>query len=331
MLLGIYLPFGEEIKNWIKSHDAHQRSNRSTNIQQCGLSQPDRAGLESIVAKLLDDHPSTFYFRSFCPYRSTFGYAAAALRKNSFEGGCDPVFSLALFGTAILGISLTMGSRLGLWSIVVWRLLGLGPVENTSLVPWIVLVGGIHQPYCQSHRRGIKSPGFSTLGAFDDRVFYLLTRSGILGILLLTPLQRWGWKWRSHFGSFLVLGAATFLYRYKDHTDTRQRRPYIRGEFWMYVGSLVLFSAVLINASSSLPVLNTIVRTWCQLHGKGDQRPIPALQQIPTLDRCLYWYPFRIHRYGFPTEVRKKPGKRFWMLVSLYVLVAAIFTGLTTI
>ena len=101
----------------------------------------------------------------------------------------------------------------------------------------------------------------------------------------------------------------------------------------MYVGSLVLFffCVVLINASSSLPVLNTIVRTFDASYiGRVIKDPIPHYNKYQLWIVVFIGILFRIHSMAFHRGTQK-PGKRFWMLVSLYVLVAAIFTGLTTI
>ena len=337
MLLGIYLPFGEEIKIGSNPMMLIREVTAAPIFNNADyLSLIQGRGLNPLLQNYwMTIHPP-FIFAAFALTVVPFGYAIAALRKNSFEGWLRPVLPWALFGTAILGISLTMGS---LWA---YEALSFGgywawdPVENTSLVPWIVLVGGIHTNLiAKATGRGIKSTLLFYLGGFLMIVYStLLTRSGILGDTSAHAFTEMGLEWQLTFFllSFLVLGAATFLYRYKIiPTPAKEEAVYSR-EFWMYVGSLVLFfSAVLINASSSLPVLNTIVRTFDASYiGRVIKDPIPHYNKyqlwiavfIGILSAFTVWLSYR---------GTQKPGKRFWMLVSLYVLVAAIFTGLTTI
>ena len=141
-----------------------------TNIQQCGLSQPDPGqGLNPLLQNYwMTIHPPLFS-QLFALTVVPFGYAiAAALRKNSFEGWLRPVLPWALFGTAILGISLTMGSLWayealsfgGYWAWDPCRKYIVGAMDRAGR--WHT-----HQPYCQSHRQGHQiNPTFLPLGAF---------------------------------------------------------------------------------------------------------------------------------------------------------------------
>jgi len=127
-------------------------------------------------------HPPTL-FLGFASTIIPFAYALSGLMQKDFSNWLKPVLPWALFSGFILGTGILMG---GAWA---YEALSFGgywawdPVENMSLVPWIVLVAGIHTNLVA------KSTGFS-VGATLSLYFLsfilvvyssFLTRSGILG------------------------------------------------------------------------------------------------------------------------------------------------------
>ncbi|MBK8505197.1 MAG: cytochrome c biogenesis protein CcsA [Saprospiraceae bacterium] len=103
---------------------------------------------------------------------------------------------MGTFSGAILGTGIVMG---GAWA---YEALSFGgywawdPVENASLVPWLILLGGIHTNLVA------RSTGHSVKGSF---IFYslafffvlystFLTRSGILGDSSVHALLKWDWN-----------------------------------------------------------------------------------------------------------------------------------------
>jgi cytochrome c-type biogenesis protein CcmF len=209
-------------------------------------------------------HPPTV-FCSFALSVVPFAYAIAALWTNTYEEWLKPVFRWALMSAAILGIALIMGS---IWA---YEALSFGgywawdPVENTSLVPWIILVGGIHSNLiARATGQGLKSTFLFYIFGFLLIVYStLLTRSGILGDTSAHAFTEMGLEWQLTFfnGTFLLIGLVLFFVRYKKITSPAKEESAVSREFWMYVGSLVLmFSGLLINGSSSLPVYNKIRR-----------------------------------------------------------------------
>lgn len=209
-------------------------------------------------------HPPTV-FSSFALSVVPFAYAVAALWTKSYEDWLKPVFRWALMASALLGIALIMGS---IWA---YEALSFGgywawdPVENTSLVPWIILVGGIHSNLiARATGHGIKSTLLFYIFGFLLIVYStLLTRSGILGDTSAHAFTEMGLEWQLTFFNltFLFIGLALFFIRFKKIPSPSKEESGLSREFWMYVGSLVLmFSGILINGSSSLPVYNKIRR-----------------------------------------------------------------------
>ena len=127
-------------------------------------------------------HPPTL-FLGFASTVIPFAYAIAGLWKKDFNGWMKPAIPYAFFGVMILGTGILMG---GAWA---YEALGFGgfwawdPVENASLVPWLVLVAAAHLLVINQRK------GTSTFAALILSIssFLLvlystfLTRSGVLG------------------------------------------------------------------------------------------------------------------------------------------------------
>ena len=127
-------------------------------------------------------HPPTL-FLGFASTIIPFAYAIAGLWRKDFQGWMKPAIPYAFFGVMILGTGILMG---GAWA---YEALGFGgfwawdPVENASLVPWLLLVAGAHLLVI-NQRKGT-SVYASLLLNISAFIFVLystfLTRSGVLG------------------------------------------------------------------------------------------------------------------------------------------------------
>jgi cytochrome c-type biogenesis protein CcmF len=129
-------------------------------------------------------HPPTL-FLGFAACSVPFAYAVGALWRRDLTGWVKPALPWSFFAVGILGAGILMG---GAWA---YEALSFGgfwawdPVENSSLVPWMVLVAGAHLLLINRNR---KTPTalFSTL--YLPILSFLLvlystflTKSGILG------------------------------------------------------------------------------------------------------------------------------------------------------
>jgi cytochrome c-type biogenesis protein CcmF len=127
-------------------------------------------------------HPPTL-FLGFALTIIPFAYAVTSLFQNDHRGWIKPALPWALAGGMILGLGIVMG---GFWA---YESLSFGgywawdPVENASLVPWLLLIAGIHLMLIK------KATNSSTIAAYtlsiSSYIFVLyatfLTRSGVLG------------------------------------------------------------------------------------------------------------------------------------------------------
>lgn len=127
-------------------------------------------------------HPPTL-FLGFASTLVPFAYAAAGLWRKDWTGWMKPAIPWAFFAVMILGTGILMG---GAWA---YEALSFGgfwawdPVENSSLVPWIIMVGGAHLLLVNKRKTtSLFTTFLLVLGSFVLVVYStFLTKSGILG------------------------------------------------------------------------------------------------------------------------------------------------------
>ena len=209
-------------------------------------------------------HPPTVFF-GFATTLIPFAYAIAALWKKNYQEWIKPALPWTFFGIAILGLGILMG---GAWA---YEALSFGgfwawdPVENSSLVPWLILVGAGHLMLInRSKMKSIFSAFALTLFSFLTVVYSTyLTKSGILGETSVhsfadgLPGQLIIFLLFYLFLSLFLLFKNGGQFLKKSEEDAFWSR-----EFWMFLGSLVLvISAFQITLSTSIPVINAIFGT----------------------------------------------------------------------
>jgi len=211
-------------------------------------------------------HPPTL-FLGFASTVVPFAFAIAGLWLREHKEWLRPALQWSLFSGTILGTGILMG---GAWAYEALSFAGYwawDPVENTSLVPWITLVAGIHTNLIA------RSTGYSTRSTY---AYYLLTfililystyltRSGILGDTSAHAFTEMGLGFQLilFIGLFTALGFGLWFSRYRGIPENKPEEAANTREFWMFIGSLVLFfSAILITGATSLPVWNKIVQSF---------------------------------------------------------------------
>lgn len=143
-------------------------------------------------------HPPTLFF-GFASTIIPFAFAVAGLWKQEYKAWIRPALPWALFGVMILGAGIIMG---GIWA---YESLNFGgywawdPVENASLVPWIILIAGVHVMLLN------KASGQSLI------LTYLLVMSSFLLVLYATFLTRSGVLGDTSVHSFTDLGLSRQL------------------------------------------------------------------------------------------------------------------------
>lgn len=209
-------------------------------------------------------HPPVL-FLGFASTIIPFGFAYAGLitKDHSWVKSSLP---WACFSAAALGTGIMMGAAWAYESLSFGGYWAWDPVENASLVPWLILIAGLHTNLIY------KSTGYSLKSTY---LFYILsfslvlystflTRSGILGDTSVHAFT--GADMTVQLLAFLLIffvpAMVLFFMRKKQMPSPRREENTYSREFWMFIGALVLFlSAVLIISKTSIPVFNAIFKT----------------------------------------------------------------------
>ncbi len=126
-------------------------------------------------------HPPVL-FLGFASTIVPFAFAIAGMMQKS-KDWIKPALPWAVFSGAILGLGIMMGGAWAYESLSFGGYWAWDPVENASLVPWLVMIAGLHTNLVY------KNTGYSLRSTYMFYIFSFclvlystfLTRSGILG------------------------------------------------------------------------------------------------------------------------------------------------------
>jgi cytochrome c-type biogenesis protein CcmF len=207
-------------------------------------------------------HPPVL-FLGFASTIVPFAFAFAGLWTKAYKEWSRPALPWTLFAAATLGVGIMMGAMWAYESLTFGGYWAWDPVENASLVPWMILVSGIHTLLIFRHTGHALRSSFLFLILGFGFILYstFLTRSGILGEASVHAFTDLGMN-AQLLGLLLlfVVPALLLLFsRYRDIPHIRKEESGSSREFWMFIGSLVFFlSGILIISQTSLPVVNKI-------------------------------------------------------------------------
>ena len=88
-------------------------------------------------------HPPIL-FLGFASTIIPFAYAYAGIQTKRFGDWVTPALPWALFSACVLGVGIMMGGKWAYESLSFGGYWAWDPVENASLVPWLILIAGIH-------------------------------------------------------------------------------------------------------------------------------------------------------------------------------------------
>ncbi len=207
-------------------------------------------------------HPPVL-FLGFASVSIPFCFALASLHTGEYRSWLKPTLKWALFSSSVLGIGILMGAAWAYEALTFGGYWAWDPVENTSLVPWITLVAGVHTNLiARNTKYSVKSTYWFYILSFLLIVYSTtLTRSGILGDTSVHAFTEMGLESQLAFfiGFFSLLSVILYFWRSRKIDSPKKEESLASKEFWMFIGSLVLlFSAIMITASSSLPIFNKI-------------------------------------------------------------------------
>ncbi len=213
-------------------------------------------------------HPPIL-FLGFAATLYPFAYAVAGLWKQQYDTLLQPLLRWSLLSGMVLGTGIMMGGAWAYESLNFGGYWAWDPVENASLVPWLVMLAGLHTTMIY------KATGYSLKSTLLFFIFSFvlvlystfLTRTGILGDTSVHAFTGEGDSLKFHLLVFmfgmLLPALALFFYRYKQIPDVKKDEEALSSrEFWMFIGALILMiSVVQITYTTSMPVWNKIFGT----------------------------------------------------------------------
>ena len=230
-----------------------------------GFIPPDGSGLNDLLQNYwMAIHPPTL-FVGFTAMIVPFAFAIGALWMKKYTEWVRPALPWTIFAVMILGVGIMMG---GYWA---YETLSFGgywawdPVENSSLVPWIIGVAALHMMIVQKKSGAShKSALFLCILGFITVVYStFLTRSGILGDVSVHSFVDLGL-----YGQLLiwiiamcVVGFGLFMWRYAELPKPTKEPNMLSREFMIFSGALLLCGvAVIVTFGTSAPILGKIFR-----------------------------------------------------------------------
>jgi cytochrome c-type biogenesis protein CcmF len=208
-------------------------------------------------------HPPTL-FVGFSSLIIPFSYAIAAMWKNKYDDWIRPAMPWVLFSAATLGIGIMMG---GYWA---YKVLGWGgywgwdPVENSSLVPWLLIVALLHTMIVQKKNGALKKTNLLLAVLAFSMVLYssFLTRSGVLAdtsVHSFTDLGLYN-QLLAFTLTFLGLGLVLLLVRFKSIKVVSREESLYSREFFLLCGAVVLMLiAGVVVAGISTPIVDSML------------------------------------------------------------------------
>ena len=194
-----------------------------------------------------------------------FSYAIASFMKKDYHTWIGRALPWTLFALLMLGAGILLGGAWAYVSLTFGGFWSWDPVENSSLVPWMTLVAGLH--FMLIARR----QNFALLAAY-----VLITLSYVL-VLYASFLTRSGVLADSSAHSFGDNGMTLQLFVYllvffvmmvgmigvnfrRFHTSKQD--ILLSREFWMFIGAIIMvLAAFQIVFTTSIPVFNSLFHT----------------------------------------------------------------------
>ena len=262
---------------------------------------PNGKGLNPLLHNAwITIHPPIL-FTGFAAMSVSFAFAMAGLLKRDYHKWITIALPWTLFATAVLGFGIMLG---GFWA---YETLGWGgfwgwdPVENSSLIPWLVTVALVHTMLVQKRTHGLVKTNMALAISAFVMVLYstFLTRSGVLGDTsvhsFVDPGKFAFWILLGFMLTFTVFGAAMVLRRRSDMNINREDFDPKTREFMLSIGaSLVMASAIFVTVGTSWPVIMEIigqpkVAVAIDFYNNVHRILVPAILIVNALSLFMQW------------------------------------------
>jgi len=269
-------------------------------------------------------HPPTL-FLGFASMVVPFAYAVSGLWLKKYKEWVKPAMPWALFAVMVLGTGIIMGSFWAYEALNFGGFWAWDPVENASLIPWLMLIGGIHVMIA------FKNTGHAFFTAIVlvllsfILVLYasFLTRSGILGetsVHAFTDLGMFGHLILYNV-VFLVIPIVLLIVRWKELPITNKDEETYSREFWMFIGALVVTVACIqVIFSTSVPVFN-------KAFGTNFAPPIDAIKYYNQWQAPFAILVTIISGFSQFLKYKRSDPRKFYSSLIASVVFSIILTG----
>ncbi len=212
-------------------------------------------------------HPPIL-FLGFASTIVPFAFAYSGFNNKKFGDWIKPALPWTLFSAGVLGTGIMMGAKWAYESLSFGGYWAWDPVENASLVPWIIMIAGLHcMAIFNATGNSLRASYFFIILSFAFVLYStFLTRTGILGDTSVHSFTEAGVATNVLIGLFALALPLPMLFLYIKHYKklpaVNVEESTLSREFWMFIGSLIFFlSAMFIIAITSVPVYNKIFNT----------------------------------------------------------------------
>jgi len=275
-------------------------------------------------------HPPVLFI-GFALTLAPFAFALAGLWRKDYLGWIRislPWTNLAVF---FLGAGILLGGVWAYESLTFGGFWAWDPIENASLVPWLILVGALHLMLVAKNKQENIFPAY--LFTFLAFVFVIyctyLTRSGLLAETSVHSFSNdgTGWQILIYLLSFLIISVVVLLFHYKKLPSKENEQP-LSKEFWLFIAAMVMvLSAFQIIFTTSIPVWNTMFGTELSPpvdvinHYNTWQLPFAVLVALlMALAHFLKWGKTDLKKFGISVSFSLA-------LALVFTVILVIFTG----
>jgi cytochrome c-type biogenesis protein CcmF len=270
-------------------------------------------------------HPPVL-FLGFAATLIPFAYAVGGLWTKKYGDWTKGALPWALFAAATLGAGIMMGAMWAYESLTFGGYWAWDPVENASLVPWLILIAGIHTLLIYRHSGHSLRASFLLLLLAFSFILYstFLTRSGVLGDASVHSFTDLGMNWQllSFLLIFFIPSMVLLLSRYQEIPAIQKEESASSREFWMFIGSLVLLlSSLLIIGKTSVPVINKAFGT----NLAAPEEPEHAYNQVQIFVAIIIAVLTAAVQY---LRYKETPKNIFWKKIWLPTIISVVVAAL---
>ena len=219
-------------------------------------------------------HPPLL-FVGFALCAVPYSFAMSAITMNEYKDWINKSLPWSIAAMSVLGLALMIG---GYWAygVLGWGgFWGWDPVENSSLVPWIIGIALIHTLIIQRNTQGRDNKGkyvrTNLVLSILTFVFVIystfLTRSGILSNASVHSFEAPGEITYLFLLAFILtftaigIGGVFFRWKKLKNKSTIKESFFSRENGLIYGSALLLGSAVIIIVGTSAPIFGRSVET----------------------------------------------------------------------